>query len=58
LRGEERTINLTLQDYNGGAPVTHQNIYNDPFAQSLVFDALDHPGPAEPERTNFPVTPA
>ncbi|WP_166395249.1 esterase/lipase family protein [Rubrobacter marinus] len=45
LRGERRTENVTLQDYNAGLPVTHQNIYNDPFAQRLVFDALDNPGP-------------
>lgn len=50
LRGTERTENITLQDYNGGLPVTHQNIYNDPFAQKLVFDALANPGPADPQR--------
>ena len=50
LRGERRTENLTLQDYNAGLPVTHQNIYNDPFAQKLVFDALGNPGPANPAR--------
>lgn len=50
LKGTERTSNVTLQDYNGGLPVTHQNIYNDPFAQKLVFDALANPGPADPER--------
>lgn len=50
LRGTERTRNITLQRYNGGLPVTHQNIYNDPFAQRLVFDALANPGPANPQR--------
>jgi triacylglycerol lipase len=50
LKGRERTENVTLQDYNGGLVVTHQNIYNDPFAQDLVFDALAYPGPADPER--------
>lgn len=50
LRGTERTRNITLQRYNGGLPVTHQNIYNDPFAQRLVFDALANPGPANPKR--------
>ena len=50
LKGTERTRNITLQDYNGNLPVTHQNIYNDPFAQDLVFDALAHPGPADPDR--------
>ncbi len=50
LKGEKRTKNITLQDHNGGLPVTHQNIYNDPFAQKLVFDALANPGPAKPKR--------
>ncbi len=50
LRGKKQTANITLQDYNGGLLVTHQNIYNDPFAQQLVFDALDNPGPAVPQR--------
>lgn len=50
LRGTERTRNITLQRYNGGLLVTHQNIYNDPFAQRLVFDALANPGPANPNR--------
>jgi triacylglycerol esterase/lipase EstA (alpha/beta hydrolase family) len=50
LRGEEHTRNITLQNYNGGLVVTHQNIYNDPFAQMLVFDALANPGPARPAR--------
>lgn len=50
LRGTLRTRNITLQRYNGGLPVTHQNIYNDPFAQRLVFDALANPGPANPSR--------
>ncbi len=50
LKGEERTANIVLQRYNGGLPVTHQNIYNDPFAQKLVFDALANPGPARASR--------
>ncbi|MGB3681361.1 MAG: alpha/beta fold hydrolase [Rubrobacteraceae bacterium] len=50
LRGKKQTANITLQDYNGGLPVTHQNIYNDPFVQRLVFDALANPGPADPRR--------
>src|SRR5215207_7202639 len=50
LRGEELTANLTLQDYNGGLIVTHENIYNDLYAQALVFDALAHRGPADPGR--------
>jgi triacylglycerol lipase len=50
LKGTERTKNITLQDYNGGLEVTHQNIYNDPVAQKFTFDALANPGPANPER--------
>lgn len=50
LRGQERTRNITLQRYNGGLVVTHQNIYNDPFTQRLVFDALANPGTAKPGR--------
>lgn len=52
LKGRERTRNLTLQKYyDPDVVVTHQNIYNDPFAQKLVFDALANPGPANPNRT-------
>ncbi len=50
LKGKPRTKNIVLQRYNGGLAVTHQNIYNDPFAQKLVFDALANPGPAKPNR--------
>ena len=50
LRGTARTKNITIQNHNGGAPVTHQNIYNDPFVQRLVFDALANPGTAKPDR--------
>jgi triacylglycerol lipase len=50
LKGEARTETITIQDYNGGLMVTHQNIYNDPVAQKFIFDALANPGPADPER--------
>lgn len=50
LRGREHTRNIVLQRYNGGLVVTHQNIYNDPFVQKLVFDALANPGTAKPAR--------
>lgn len=30
--------------------VVHQNIYNDPYAQALVFDALAYHGPADSGR--------
>lgn len=56
LEGTERTVNLRLQDYNGGAPVTHQNTYQDRFALALALDALDNPRPADPDRA-FPPTP-
>ena len=57
LKGDARTINLIVQRYNNGAPVTHQNIYQDPYAKALVFDALDHRGTADPDRADFPPTP-
>lgn len=51
LKGTERTRNLILQRYKDDPlPVTHQNIYNDPTAQKLVFDALANPGTANPRR--------
>ncbi|AHY47968.1 Lipase (class 2) [Rubrobacter radiotolerans] len=50
LKGTRLTSNITIQDYNGGALVTHQNIYNDPVAQRITLDALDNPGPANPGR--------
>lgn len=50
LKGKLHTRNIVLQRYNGGLFVTHQNIYNDPTAQKLVFDALANPGPARPSR--------
>jgi triacylglycerol esterase/lipase EstA (alpha/beta hydrolase family) len=53
LKGDTRTINLVVQRYNNGAPMTHQNIYQDPYAKALVFDALDNPGTADPERADF-----
>lgn len=57
LKGETRTVNLVVQNYNGGAPVSHQDIYQNPYVQALVFDALDNPGPADAERTDFPPAP-
>ncbi len=51
LKGTDRTRNVVIQRYNGGLVVTHQNIYNDPTAQKLTFDALANPGPANPQRT-------
>jgi hypothetical protein len=29
--------------------VTHQNIYKDPVAQEFMLDALDKPGPVDPD---------
>ncbi len=46
LKGERLTENIVVQDYNGGTPVTHQNIYNDPTAQRFALEALGNPGPA------------
>lgn len=50
LKGEERTENITLQRYNELNVANHQDIYNDPDAQKLVFNALFRPGTARPER--------
>lgn len=44
------TENVTLQRYNEANVADHQDIYNDPDAQKLVFHALFRPGPAKPER--------
>ena len=55
LKGTGRTRNVILQNfyrkyYQTDPVVTHQNIYDDPVAQELMFDALDNPGPADPDR--------
>jgi triacylglycerol esterase/lipase EstA (alpha/beta hydrolase family) len=50
LKGRELTENITLQRYNEANVANHQDIYNDPDAQALVFDALRRPGPARPGR--------
>lgn len=52
LKGKEQTLNVVLQDYEpySNFVVTHQNIYQDPYAKALAFDALDNPGPANPQR--------
>lgn len=58
LKGTERTRDVILQNYYRkyfadvpmGTPVTHQNIYKDPVAQELMLDALDNPGPVDPDR--------
>jgi hypothetical protein len=58
LKGEERTVNIVLQRvYGRDVPVTHQNIYQDPVAKELVFDALANPGPADPDRVEVPPRP-
>ena len=36
--------------YNPANVALHNTIYNDPDAFTLVFDALENPGPADPER--------
>lgn len=52
LNGKRLTENIVIQNYNNGALVTHQNIYNDPTAQSFMFDALANPGPAADPKGN------
>ena len=41
---------MTLQRYNEANFANHQDIYNDPDAQKLVFNALRRHRPAKPER--------
>ena len=50
MKGRELAENITLQRYNEANVANHQDIYNDPDAQALVFDALRRSGPARPER--------
>ena len=64
LRGTERTENVILQNYyqrkyDLNPVVTHQNIYEDPVAVQFMLDALDNPGPVDPDRAlnDFPTTP-
>ena len=58
LRGKKRTVNVTLRDRKPyrNVLVTHQNIYQDPYAKAPVFDALDNPGPANPKRAQVSST--
>ncbi|MBV9411448.1 MAG: lipase [Acidimicrobiia bacterium] len=42
--------NIELQDVCPGRPADHISILWDAVAEALVFDALDHPGPADPAR--------
>lgn len=44
------TSNITLQEYDPANPALHNTIYNDPDALRLTLDALENPGPADPER--------
>lgn len=63
LKGTERTRNVILQNYYRkyyeDVVVTHQNIYEDPVAVQFMLDALDNPGPVNPDRAlrDFPTTP-
>jgi triacylglycerol lipase len=65
LRGTQRTRNVILQNFYRkyqlapDPPITHQNIYDDPVAQEFMFDALDNPGPVNPDRAleDFPPPP-
>ena len=55
LKGTVETRNVILQNYYrkkyGTEPtVTHQNIYEDPVAYQFMLDALDNPGPVDPDR--------
>jgi triacylglycerol lipase len=51
LKGEEEKVtNITIQDYYPYDQIEHQNIAQDPLAFHFVFDALEHEGPADPQR--------
>ncbi|MBY6036816.1 alpha/beta fold hydrolase [Fictibacillus nanhaiensis] len=51
LSGEkEKVTNITIQDYYPYDQIEHQNIAQDPLAFNFVFDALEHEGPADPQR--------
>lgn len=51
LKGEEEKVtNITIQDYYPYDQIEHQNIAQDPLAFNFVFDALEHDGPADPQR--------
>jgi len=54
LRGTERTRDVILQNYYRKyyeeIVVTHQNVCKDPVAQEFMLDALDNPGPVNPDR--------
>jgi hypothetical protein len=54
LKGTERTRGVILQNYYRkyyqDVVVTHQNFYKDPFIQEFMLDALDKPGPVDPDR--------
>ncbi|MFG6495076.1 alpha/beta fold hydrolase [Fictibacillus sp. UD] len=51
LNGEKENVtNVTIQDYYPYDQIEHQNIAQDPLAFNFVFDALEHEGPADPQR--------
>lgn len=51
LNGEKESVtNITIQDYYPYDQIEHQNIAQDPLAFHFVFDALEHEGPADPQR--------
>lgn len=50
---ERLTSNITLQEHNPLNPALHNTIYNDPDTFGLVLDALESPGPADPDRAGL-----
>ena len=61
LKGTKRTRDVIIQNfyrknYQLDPIVTHQNIYDDPVVQEFMLDALDNPGPVNPDRAleDFP----
>nr|WP_236784592.1 alpha/beta fold hydrolase [Alteribacter salitolerans] len=47
---DTQVSNITIQDYYPLSPIGHQEIVYDPLSYNFVFDALDHDGPADPDR--------
>ncbi|KZE66142.1 hypothetical protein AWM68_07140 [Fictibacillus phosphorivorans] len=51
INGEKENVtNVTIQDYYPYDQIEHQNIAQDLLAFNFVFDALEHKGPADPQR--------
>jgi triacylglycerol esterase/lipase EstA (alpha/beta hydrolase family) len=52
LAGGSNTANVEIQSICPGRAVHHAGLLSDPVVWELVFDAITHPGPANPSRIN------